>query len=367
MTECETALTGRRTIGTDDFYYKYFMENDAVAALLDRVGNIQVLNNAARRIVGARLPESSGEPVWDLPIWGEEDAKTLRTGVDAAGRGESVRRRIPARTAAGDVDMLDISLTPVTGPDGAVEMLLLEARMPPPDVLQELGISAELADAAAHDLNNLFAGIAGNLELVARGKDLDATVRKRLRRAQRVVYRGHVLTELMDSIVLDKEPTQAVNVEEAVGSALEDCRIGLDSEIDVATEYENGLWPCQADSQHLFAALRHLIVRIHDVQSGNRGILIAASNASSGNSVPRMPSRLADKDYLLVRWILRGESPEEDAVPRKVATRPESGMGLGLRLVRAFARQSGGDLVVGDPEDPELFASLYLPRAVEKK
>lgn len=351
--------SGRQAIVNNDRYRLFFKGTSAIAAILDRDGNVEDLSDAAREISGS--PASAGGPVWDLPIWRGKARDILRGGIEAAVGGQEWRRELPARTPEQRDIALEVTLMPLGNSSDGAQALMFEAR---PAGLEESISLADLADLAAHDFNNMLAGIAGNLELVAR-QEHDATASTRIKRALRVVFRGRALTSLLDVFARTDRKVGPVDYAAELHSSLEYCQTGLETDFDVATDIDPGLWPCRADRDYVSAALLHLGIHVHDAAPRDGRILVRARNLPAGTRDPAATAVQSDEDYVVTEFAVETPGRKQEATRAAIAVRRDANLGFGLRIVRSFAREFGGDLVIGDSRYPELVARLYLRRESE--
>jgi signal transduction histidine kinase len=357
-------------------YRKLFHDSYSLRAVLDPTGNIEDLCDNLRELAGLGVGEGTGMPISELSLWGSEGRAWLSKAVTIARSGERSRNELDVVTSGHGAARYDLSLTPIQNDSGEVTMLLLEAwdqtsgrgERPTPEGLRETEVLGQLARLAAHDFNNLLAGIAGNLELIARRQELDETAGKRMERALRAVFRGRALTDLMDVFTREDHKPRTVDVEAVLDAVVDLCRSGLDIQLDVATEFETNLWKCRADPDRLAAALLNLMINAYDVLPRDAPILVRATNLKLGREKRQLAPDLTAGDYLLLSISHRTlEDQHGDIEPlATVHVRTRSGhVGLGLRMVEAFARQSGGDLVLADKPERQIVSRLYLPRAVE--
>ena len=97
--------------------------------LLSPDGTLLEINRTALDLIGASREDVVGLPFWDTPFWRTaEDRDRLRAGVAAAAAGEFVRYETEHEAAGGGTIVVDLSLKPVRGEDGRVELIIPEGR-----------------------------------------------------------------------------------------------------------------------------------------------------------------------------------------------------------------------------------------------
>jgi PAS domain S-box-containing protein len=92
-------------------------------------GTITDANERSLAMIGATRSEVVGRAFWDTPWW-EHDAalqERLRAGIARAAKGEFVRFEAQHPRSDGVMAIVDFSLTPIRGEDGAVEVLFAES------------------------------------------------------------------------------------------------------------------------------------------------------------------------------------------------------------------------------------------------
>lgn len=374
----KSALDGERTRGDpiidETEYRSFFRKVPRLHAILDRDGRIEDISDNLRNLAGLSMERSAGMPVWNMPFWTEEGRGWLREAISAASAGTPAHAKLGIDGAGSGIEGLDLSLGPIRSDSGSVSKLWLEAAQwppegpeaPAPDNLGDSGAIEEFARLAAHDFNNLLAGIGGNLELVARRKELDETSRRRIGRALRGVFRGRALTELMGSFGADDRAVQSVDIRPVVAAAVERCRDGLDPALAVTVDLPEGLWLCRADPDRLAAALLLLMIDAHDGLGKGDSTRVQAENRALGAKVQNTTPFLAAGDYVALT-IMQCEAANPSIHPEPVSFSGSDGLGqhlgLGQQSVLDFARRSGGDLWLADGPGRGAAARLYLPRA----
>ena len=103
-----------------------------LSGLLSPDGTLLEINRSSLRIAEVSRCEALGRPLWETPIWmrlAAVDTERLRDGVARAARGESVRFQMQVESPQGGPKrIVDFSLSPVFGDDGAVTSILSEGR-----------------------------------------------------------------------------------------------------------------------------------------------------------------------------------------------------------------------------------------------
>jgi PAS domain S-box-containing protein len=103
-----------------------------LSGLLSPDGTLLEINRSALRMAEASRNEALGKSLWEAPIWtrlAADETERLRDGIARAARGESVRFQMQIENPqSGPKRIVDFSLSPALGDDGAVTSILCEGR-----------------------------------------------------------------------------------------------------------------------------------------------------------------------------------------------------------------------------------------------
>ena len=96
--------------------------------VLEKDGTVREVNHAALDFVGVTSGDVIGRPFWDTPWWTHSEGArdTCRRSVEAARRGEFVRGETTHPDAAGELHVVDFSVSPIRDARGEVVLLVAE-------------------------------------------------------------------------------------------------------------------------------------------------------------------------------------------------------------------------------------------------
>ncbi|MBX2811988.1 MAG: hypothetical protein KTR25_09260 [Myxococcales bacterium] len=219
----------------------------------------------------------------------------------------------------------------------------------------------DLTGGVAHDFNNLLTTIIGNLDLIRLEVD-GPEHRASLDDAVRAANRGRELTH---SLLAYSESQQlqpkTLNLARFLPTLLPQLQLSPRSQLTLQSDLKQmGPWTVCVDPDRLESALRSLIDNAHDA-SGNQGLVTIRADRRKMSEEPNEPSRS------FVRLLIEdnGEGMSVQTLNRACdpffTTRGVGRTGLGLSVVRGFARQSGGHLQLRSQTGFGTRASLFLP------
>jgi diguanylate cyclase (GGDEF)-like protein/PAS domain S-box-containing protein len=117
--------------------------------LLDTSGRVLHLNRQINELLGTPLESTVGQPFWEIAMWAqsERQRRDVREAVQRAAAGLASRFDTIHSRADGEGLILDFSIRPVFGADGAVEFLLPEAS----DVTRQKAAEEQIRHLANND------------------------------------------------------------------------------------------------------------------------------------------------------------------------------------------------------------------------
>ena len=345
-------------------------------------GRIEWVNEGFSRVTGYSFDEAVGQDPGALLNSDETSAEALAALSDAREKCKPVRLEIQNRTRSGRVIWVDVSMSPVLGPDGkpslfiAVERDITEAKAHAAELAQAR-IAAEAAARAksqflatmSHEIRTPMNGVIGVAEL------LEETLLDPVQRhyVSTVVDSSRALLTIIND-VLDLSKLQAgkfdlvnepFSIHEGVARALDLLR-------PTALKKAITLHADLPDMQHLHLGdagrLRQILLNL----LGN-AVKFTASGSVKVSAFVR-PEGLHDEIRIAIADSGIGIAPDRighvfDSFAQADTTisRQFGGTGLGLTISRLLAQQMGGDIEV----ESELSVGsvftlvLRLPRAPE--
>ncbi|MFC3182049.1 hybrid sensor histidine kinase/response regulator [Cypionkella sinensis] len=324
-------------------------------------GRIEWVNEGFTRVTGYSFDEAVGQDPGALLNSDETSAEALAALSDAREKCKPVRLEIQNRTRSGRVIWVDVSMSPVLGPDGkpslfiAVERDITEAKAHAAELAQAR-IAAEAAARAksqflatmSHEIRTPMNGVIGVAELLEE-TPLDPVQRHYV---STVVDSSRALLTIIND-VLDLSKLQAgkfdlvnepFSIHEGVARALDLLR-------PTALKKAITLHADLPDMQHLHLGdagrLRQILLNL----LGN-AVKFTASGSVKVSAVVR-PEGLHDEIRIAIADSGIGIAPDRighvfDSFAQADTTisRQFGGTGLGLTISRLLAQQMGGDIEV---------------------
>ncbi len=238
---------------------------------------------------------------------------------------------------------------------------------------QKMQAMGQLTGGIAHDFNNMLTVILASLDVseaerVAAGDQQNTLLTTRMNAALRAAETGAALTRrLLD--FAHKQPVAPVPVDmsSVLANLMPLLRHTIGDAIALSFRSEAGLWASVIDTAQLESAVLNLALNARDAMPQGGTLAIEAINLAS-ESRGTWPRELAPGDYVRLSIADSGAGMSREVLARAFepffTTKPEgSGTGLGLAMVFAFARQSGGHAMIQSEVERGCTILIYLPRA----
>ncbi|MEM9581940.1 MAG: ATP-binding protein [Pseudomonadota bacterium] len=226
---------------------------------------------------------------------------------------------------------------------------------------QKMEAVGKLTGGVAHDFNNILTVVMGNLDLYPEVKS-EAERADLVKKAHEAAERASILTSQLlafsrqSPLQIKRVPTdQFLHDLYDLAIRVLPATITLDLRID------DEISAMEVDQNQLEVALLNLIINARDAMSeGGRLQLIALPYKAPNNP----------KRYVQLDLIDEGDGIPAENIDRVVepffTTKPVGqGSGLGLSMVKGFAEQSGGRLMINSAKGSGTRVCLLIPAAAE--
>lgn len=235
--------------------------------------------------------------------------------------------------------------------------------------LQKMEALGRMTACLAHDFNNLFCALFGQLCLLE--EDLEKrgwpVGRSEVGEMKHIADKLQGLTRQLSTFSRQKTVApQIVCVSQLVGSMERILRRLLGQHIELKLELAFDLWPVLADPTRLEQALVNLIVNARDAMPAGGRVWLRSLNVESGS--PAAPALLnPTQDYVLLAVTDTGCGMEPEILGRLfepffTTKAPGRGTGLGLSTTYGVVTQAGGHLTVESQLGSGSTFRMYFPR-----
>ncbi len=229
---------------------------------------------------------------------------------------------------------------------------------------------ASLVGGVAHDFNNLLTVLVGNLSLVAEQfRDKPETFAK-LKTARDTATRGSdLIRQLLGFAGAQEVETSAVDPSQVIGDVVPLLSRALGKRIQLETELEPGTGSIDANVAQLESVIVNLAVNARDAIAGRGTVTISSSRHDLDERGARGRG-LEPGEYVRIRVAddgsgIPGEMLESVFEPFVSTKRDRGGTGLGLSMVRSFARGAGGSAAIRSRPGEGTAVTLWLPVSEE--
>ena len=360
----------------NDIFREIFNQTFQFVAVLDLKGNIIEANETLRDYAGMTTGEIRSVPVWLLPIFHKDSAARarLQDAIAAAAEGDFLRDEFDVSGVGDQPTVIDLSLKPIRGEDGAIHRIILEAR----DITethtqyemlvqaQKMEAVGELTSGIAHDFNNLLMVIVGNLEMLEKSIDGNEDAQDRLDRAFKAAFRGQALTQQLLAFSRRQSLNPAVIDVNTLLRGMSQMYEALGDDIRIEFDLADDLPACEVDPTLLETALLNIAINARDAMADGGVLRFETAGISFDDTYRGEVADLPPGDYICLAVSDTGAGMPKDVLSQVFdpffTTKPEGeGTGLGLSMVYGFVNQSGGDAKIYSETGEGTTIRLYLP------
>jgi PAS domain S-box-containing protein len=359
------------------------LESAANSILItDRDGVIRWHNAAFTQLTGYRPEEALGRKS-NLLKSGEHDANFYEQlwGTIVAGR--VWRGEITNRCKDGGLYTVEMTITPVHGPDGAItHYVAIQQDVTPRRQAEEALRSAQeqlrqsqkmeaigqLAGGVAHDFNNLLTVIQGNTELVLMNPDrLAPETRECLGQVAAAAERAANLTRQLLAFgrkqIMEAQP---LDLNEVVGNLTKMLKRIIGEDIQLQCSFAARLPLVRADIGMLEQVLVNLVVNARDAMPNGGQVMVTTASARLDAVAARAHAEGRAGDFVVLTVSDTGCGIKPEHLPRifePFFTTKEVGKGTGLGLATAYGiiKQHQGWLDVASQVGRGATFKFFLP------
>ncbi len=237
---------------------------------------------------------------------------------------------------------------------------------------QKLEAVGQLTGGIAHDYNNMLGVIIGNIQLIQGAGELGEKSRQRLDTAFAAAQRNAELTsKLLGFSRVQAIGTRLAAVNNFIENLQEILATSLTASVKVESSLAANLWLVDIDPADLEDMILNLAINARDAMPGGGVLKIETANkVLDDNYVKHIPGARPG-DYVMISVADTGVGMTKDVSekifdPFFTTKDPGQGTGLGLSMVYAFVKRSGGFIKVYSETGLGAAFHVFLPRALEK-
>ena len=316
-------------------------------------------------MVGAQPEDLVGKNLWDLyaDLRGSEMEIAYRAAVETR-EPRTFTQFNPAFDTWFEVNARPTDRGLTVAYRDVTETRTLQANLERSQRLEAIG---QLTGSIAHDFNNLLTVVLGGAEALADAEGLSAQdqelVELVLEAARQGADRTSALLAFAREAPIESRPTDVNELLAQVGPLL-DRAIGPG--FDIHFDLAENLPAAMIDPAQFESALLNLLLNARDAMAASGTISVETRLADIGQSYAAIDPDLAPGTYVLASVGDTGSGIAPEHVSRVFdpffTTKPAGrGSGLGLAMVWAFARQSGGHVTLNTKPGVGTTFHLYLP------
>ncbi len=336
---------------------------------------LRFINDGIRRLSGFSSSDFVKQPnLWEARLNPEEHGRVIQAfaGIEKAG---SVSVEYRWRCADGTEKYFsDHVVLSEVRKDGSRELFgfwldVSDRRSLETDLLHASKLEAvgRLTGGIVHDFRNMLSVVISNLDLLHLLIRDNGGACRRLRSALEGAQTCAELTGRLLAFVRRRSiETDVVDVIETVESIRDLLVCALGANIQIRTSYDKDCWPVYVDRPQLEAAIVNLAINARDAMPDGGQLDLCVKNICRADD--RDHEDPATREYVRIVVSDTGvgmlaEVAEQIFEPFFTTKSGGKGSGLGLSMVRHFARQSNGNVTVRSAPGSGTQVCLDLPRA----
>ncbi|MGB0629099.1 MAG: PAS domain S-box protein [Alphaproteobacteria bacterium] len=234
--------------------------------------------------------------------------------------------------------------------------------------VQKMDAVGQLTGGIAHDFNNLLAIVQGNLELLRERAPEEERITNLVEAAYGAAQRGAALNQRLLAFARRQPLRPSVcDINEIVDDMAGLFERTLGDNIELRTQFAEGLWTTDIDPNGLETAVLNLAINARDAMPDGGTLTISTANSVYDRERPAPDPDLPSGSYVVLKVSDTGtgmdaETLEKAFDPFYTTKGMGKGSGLGLSMVYGFARQSKGTAVVESLPGEGTSITLLFPR-----
>ncbi len=237
---------------------------------------------------------------------------------------------------------------------------------------QKMDAIGQLTGGIAHDFNNLLGIILGNIELLEEYAKSDEKSLTRIKTIEKASLRAAKLTRQLLTFSR-QEPGQVsvVNVNQIISEMREIITRSLTPSIEVKYLLTESVWSTEIDKGDLEDALVNLCLNARDSMAGQGSLTIQTHNVDLDTDYCAHIEGLNAGEYTCLSVTDTGDGIADhlkDRIFEPFYTTKDQGKGtgLGLAMVYAFVKRSGGHIKCESDIGVGSAFHIYLPKKVHE-
>lgn len=344
---------------------------DGVVAT-DLNGLVTQLNPIAEKLTGWRSRNAKGRPLTEVFCISPPQSRQSATGsteyILGAGETPELVRDVMLTSCHGTRYSIAFSSAPIMDTDGEISGRVLVFR----DVSEQVRLQEELlrsrkleaiailAGGLAHDFNNLFTGLFGNIQLAMMKLDKDHPAYSRLVAATQSFEIGTNLTQQLLTFAKGGHPLlEETDLGQVIQSAI---KLSLTGEnIKVVQTMSEDLWHIRGDHGQLSQVFNNLFINSVQAMPDGGTLHIDAQNIK-GIRLDSAPELSGDFIEICIRD--EGQGIPAEVMPKVFdvfySTKVE-GKGLGLAIVHRIIDKHNGHVCLTSEPGVGTTVTIYLP------
>ena len=326
--------------------------------LTDSRGSVEYVNDSLGEMLGMPA-ETVFDDTWMQGVHPEDRERLLSAWKNASRNRETLEMEVRMGDGIGDGRWVFVQASPLSdipnhgGYVGAVTDIT-ERRQAEEQLrqVQKMDAVGQLTGGVAHDFNNLLAIVQGNLELLRERAPAEDRIMNLVEAAYGAAQRGAALNQRLLAFARRQPLRPSISdINQIVGDMAGLFERTLGDNIELRTQFAQGLWPADIDPNGLETAVLNLAINARDAMPDGGTLTISTANRVYDDERPPPDPDISPGDYVSLQVSDTGTGMDAETLqkafdPFFTTKGMGKGSGLGLSMVYGFARQSNGTALV---------------------